>query len=321
MKAATAKSAVGFRNILFATDFSTAAANAIPYVKRIAKHYEANIVALHVHPPVVNPMTPPETWAADVQAQDARDQWHREDLARTFSGMPIEVRIEEGAIQESLRTAIEQNNIDLVVLGTRGRTGLGKLLLGSVAEEIFRTANCPVLTVGPHADITRGTDGQVREILYATDFTSESQAAAEYAVSLAEEFQARLVLMHVIPRMEANDLVVASDLVQSTKKLLQNLVPDEAKTWSKAEYYVMQGNPAEKILEMAQLRESDIIVLGVKPEGGVPGAATHLPIATVHKVVSHATCPVLTVREASAAVTGTERVVREEGRQWLRLPA
>jgi len=90
--------------------------------------------------------------------------------------------------------------------------------------------------------------------------------------------------------------VMGSDVVQSTKKMLQKLVPDEAKTWSKTEYYVERGNPAEKILELAQLRESDIIVLGVKPEHGIPGAATHLPITTVHKVVSRATCPVLTVR-------------------------
>jgi len=296
MKAATAKTAVGFRNILYATDFSTAAANAIPYVKRIAKHYEAKVVALHVHPPVVNPMTPPETWAADVEAQEARDQWHREDTARTFTGIPVDVHIEEGGILENVREAIEKNNIDLVVLGTRGRTGLGKIVLGSVAEEIFRTATCPVLTVGPHADAARGSDGQVREILYATDFSSESKTAAEYAASMAQEFQARLVLLHVVPKMEPNDLVMDTDVVQSAKKLLQGLVPDEAKAWAKTEYYVEQGNPAEKILEMAELRDSDIIVLGVKPEQGVPGAATHLPIATVHKVVSHATCPVLTVR-------------------------
>lgn len=321
MKAAIAKAAVGFRNILFATDFSTAAANAIPYVKRIAKHYEAKVVALHAHPIVVNPMVPPQVWAADVEAQDARDQWHREDLARTFAGIPTEVLIEEGGIQDNARSVVEEKNIDLVVLGTRGRTGLGKLMLGSVAEEILRTATCPVLTVGPHADTTRGADGQIREILFATDFTSESQAAAAYAVSLAEEFQARLVMLHVVPPLKAGDLVVASDVVESTKKLLQKLVPAEAAAWCKPEYYVEEGSPAEKILEMANLRESDLIVLGVKQEGGVPGAATHLPFATVHKVVSQATCPVLTVRGSGTRnIMESERVLRDDRRQWLRVP-
>jgi nucleotide-binding universal stress UspA family protein len=297
MKPAAAKTSVGFRNILYATDFSAAAANAIPYLKRIAKHYEANLFALHVHPPVVNPMTPPETWASDVEAQNARDQWHREDLLRTFAGIPTEVQIEEGGIISSVRAAIEKHNIDLVVMGTRGRTGLGKLLLGSIAEEIFRTTECPVLTVGPHADVSRGADGQIREILYATDFTSESQNAAAYALSLAQEFQAGLVLLHVIPRSEPNDLVMATDVVESSKALLKKLVPAEAEAWCSPEYYVEEGDPAKKILELAHLRQSDLIIMGVKPEAGVPGAATHLPIATAHKVVSHATCPVLTVRD------------------------
>lgn len=296
MKAATAKSAIGFRNILFATDFSAAAANAIPYVKRIAKHYEANVLALHVHPPMGNPLTPPEAWAAEAATVEARDQEHREVLFHTFNGLPTQVWIEEGNIVSNLQKAIEKNNIDLVVIGTRGRTGLGKLLLGSVAEEILRTLTCPVMTVGPYADLVRGSDGQIREILYATDFASETPTAAAYAVSLAQEFQARLVLLHVIPKLEAGDLVMASDVVASSRAMLEKLVPAEAEDWCKPKYYVEQGNPAEKILEMAQLREPDLIILGVRPEQGVPGAATHLPISTAHKVVSHATCPVLTVR-------------------------
>lgn len=296
MMPAAAKTAVGFRNILFATDFSPAATRAIPYIKRIAKHYDADLVALHVHSPLVNPMTPPGTWAIDFEAEKAQNQQHREELLRSFVGIRTQVLIEEGGIQSRLQAAMERNNTDLVVIGTRGRTGLGKLLLGSVAEEIFRTLTCPVLTVGPHADASRGADGQLHEILYATDFTSESQTAAAYAVSMAQEFQARLVLLHVFPEQEAGDLVSASDVAASSRALLQKLVPAEAEAWCKTECFVERGNPADKILELAQLRESDLIVLGAKPGEGVPGAATHLPIATAHKVVSQATCPVLTIR-------------------------
>ena len=99
MKAATARTAVGFRNILFATDFSPAAASAIPYVKRIAKHYEANLIALNVHSLTVNPMTPPETWAAEEVAAEARDQQHREELLSTFAGIPTQVLIEGGGFR------------------------------------------------------------------------------------------------------------------------------------------------------------------------------------------------------------------------------
>ena len=296
MKAATAKTAVGFRNILFATDFSPAAENAIPYVKRLAKHYLANLVVLHAHPPVVNPMAPPETWASDVEEQNARDQFHREELLSTFAGIFTKVLIGEGGVQANLQAAIEENNTDLVVVGTRGRTGIGKMLLGSVAEEILRTTNCPVLTVGPHADPARESDGQIREILFATDFASESNGAAGYAVSLAQEFQARLAMLHVISEPRAGDLVADCDVEESSRALLQKLVPSGAEAWCKPEYFVEHGNPAARILDLARLRESDLIVLGVKPEAGVHGAATHLPVATVHKIVSQATCPVLTVR-------------------------
>jgi nucleotide-binding universal stress UspA family protein len=295
MKTATARTAVSFRNILFATDFSSAAAHAIPYVKRIAKHYDANLVALHVRPPVVNPMTEPAYWPGEETVQRENREF-REKLLDTFAGIRTTPLIEEGDIQARLQEAIAKNNTDLVVTGTRGRTGLGKMLLGSVAEEIFRTVICPVLTVGPHADTARSADGQIREILYATDFASSSPAAAAYAVSLAEEFQAHLILLHVIAEPKTGELVSAHDTVEASKNLLRKLVPAEAFAWCKPEFVVERGNPADRILELAHLRESGLIVLGVKPEEGVPGAATHLPNATAHKIVSHAECPVLTVR-------------------------
>jgi nucleotide-binding universal stress UspA family protein len=296
MKTATARTAVRFRNILFATDFSAAAAQAIPYVKKIAKNYDADLVALHVRPPVVNPMTEPGTWPIDVEAAKAQDDQHREEVLDAFAGIRTKVLIEEGGIQPCLNAAIAENNSDLVVIGTRGRTGLGKLIMGSVAEGIFRTVTCPVLTVGPHSDPSHGAGGTFREILYATDFSPESKGAAAYAVSLAQEFQSRLILLHVIPERKAGDLVCAADVMTSSKELLRKLLPPEADAWCQPEYFVELGDPVEKILEFANGRETDLIVLGVRPEKGVPGAATHLPIAIAHKIVSRATCPVLTVR-------------------------
>jgi Universal stress protein UspA and related nucleotide-binding proteins len=295
MKTATARTAMGFRNILFATDLSPAAAHAIPYVKRLAKHYDANLVALHVRPPSVNPITQPMSWPDGETARKQNEEL-RNELLDTFADIHSTALVEEGDIQSQLRDAIQKNNTDLVVIGTRGRTGLGKVLMGSVAEEIFRTVTCPVLTVGPKSDPSRSAGGEIREILYATDFASISPAAAAYAVSLAQEYQARLILVHVIPEPKAGDLVSASEVATAARELLRKLVPEEALAWCKPEYFVERGNPAERILELARLRESDLIVLGVKPQEGVPGAATHLPIATAHKIVSQAPCPVLTVR-------------------------
>ncbi len=191
---------------------------------------------------------------------------------------------------------MEANDTDLVVIGTRGRTGAAKLLLGSVAEEIFRTVTCPVLTVGPHATVAGRMRGPIREILYATDFSPESAHAADYVVSLAQEFQSRLTLLHVIPNQKPGDLVSATDVTTSSEQLLRKIVSPEAAFWCKPEYFVLRGDPAQQIIEFAKLRESDLVVLGARQEKGVFGAASHLPTATAHKVVSHAPCPVLTVR-------------------------
>ena len=293
MKPAAAKIRTQFENILFATDFSAAASHAVPFVKKIARHFQSNLVALHVKPPVVNPMTQPTTWQADIVAARVFDKKHRDELLDTFAGINTEVMIEEGEIQSCLQSAIEKHDTDLVIIATRGRTGVAKVLLGSVAEEIFRTLPCPVLTVGPHSDPAKAN---IREILFATDFASESQSAAAYAVSLAQEYQARLTLLHVVPERKPGELVSWFDVQESSKQLLRKLVPAEAEAWCRPEYLVERGDPAERILDLANLRAVDLIVLGAQPEKGIPGAATHLPIATAHKVVAHANCPVLTVR-------------------------
>src|SRR6516165_2694547 len=244
MKAATAKTRTRFENILFATDFSPAAARAIPFVKELARHFQSNLVALHTRPPLFNSVTRPMTWATDVEAEKISEQEHLEELLNTFAGINTEVLIEEGDIQSRLNDAIQKHNTDLVIIGTHGRTGVAKILLGSVAEEIFRTVACPVLTVGPHSDTAKAN---IREILFATDFASEAPAAAAYAVSLAQEFEARLTLLHVVPEPKPGELVSWFDVLESSTQMLRKLVPPEAEAWCKPEFFVARGDPAERI--------------------------------------------------------------------------
>lgn len=296
MKAVQATVRTQIQNILFATDFSPAAVAAAPYAAKIAKHYGAKLFTLHVRPPVVNSMTQPTTWKAAEEGARIEAEQQRRELLATFSGLQPEILIEEGALWSSLEAAIGKYRIDLIVIGTRGRSGIGKLLLGSFAEEIFREAPCPVLTVGPHSSAAAKRNGEVTKILFATDFSPESMAAAPYAISLAQEHQAYLTLLHVIEEPKACELVQPNDVAKSSEQLLRDLVPEEAKLWCVPEYMVEQGVPAEKILDVAARQKAELIVLGIHRPHGVPGAATHLSIATAHKIVSHATCPVLTVR-------------------------
>ncbi len=296
MKTLDVKTRIQLNNILYTTDFSTAAAAALPYAGQLAKTFGANLFALHVRAPVINPMTPPAGWPALEKAAAKEDRERGETLRNAFSGIEPTVLMEEGDLWTCLQAVIERRKIDLLVIGTHGRSGVDKFVLGSAAEEILRDVSCPVLTIGPHVPVQPLSKGEFTQILYATSFGAESAAVAAFAVSVAEEFQAKLTLLHVLEDAKAGDVMVPQDLVNSSKRRLADLVPPEAEVWCSADYCVERGKVADKILEVARGRKADLIVMGVHSPTGVPGAATHLGIATAHKVVSQAHCPVLTVR-------------------------
>jgi nucleotide-binding universal stress UspA family protein len=288
MKAIDALSRVQLRNILFATDFSHAAGTAIPYAATLAKRYGANLYVVHVRRPVNWMLTPPIIWQGVEEAARIDAEEHKKEILTSFPQVHPEVLIESGDLWPNLAATIEANDIDLLVIGTRGRTGVAKLFLGSAAEEILRKATCPVLTVGPHSTEGSKLGGEITKILFATGLNPPSMAAP-YAISLAQEYQAGLILLHVVEPPEVADLSRCAEL-------LRNLVPREAELWCVPEYVVECGNAAESILNLAVRRQVDLIVMGAHEPTGFPGAHTHLPITTAHKIVSYAPCPVLTVR-------------------------
>jgi nucleotide-binding universal stress UspA family protein len=202
---------------------------------------------------------------------------------------------------ESVWSSVEQilsdREMDLVILGTHGRTGAMKFLLGSVAEEIFRRASVPVLTIGPSVRKVAHSGGRFHRVLFPTAFTPEAQGAAPYAVSMAQENQARLLLLNVMrdPTLKGTDKA-GQDSVANVMHQLHELGPQAAELWCRSEATVRFGNPSERILEVASEHDADLIVLGVRDAAGRLGAATHLERTTAHKVVAHAACPVLTVR-------------------------
>jgi nucleotide-binding universal stress UspA family protein len=295
MQATQMKQRVTFRHILFATDFSAAANLALPYAAGLARSFGAKLYALHVKEPA-NYALPPELWQPAQLADDREVQRLRDAVNRDFPEITPEVLEGEGGVWQALASVIETLPIDLVVVGTRGRTGVEKVLLGSQAEEVLRRATCPVLTVGPHAQPEDGKRGKIASILYATDFGFASLAAAPIAVSLAEEYQAKLTLLHVIENRDARRTAAPEEFGENSERHLRALVPGEANFWCAPNFVVEQGLPADKILEVARRTNADLIVLGVHKPEGVPGASTHLPIATVHHIVARAECPVLTVR-------------------------
>ena len=290
------KTRVSLKNILYATDFSPTAEAALPYVVGLAKRFGATVYALHVRFPATYPVVGPEGMPQVMEAAEEQAKQESKQLHELLAGLPHEVFITEGDIWTTINDTVRQQKIDLIVIGTRGRTGIGRALLGSVAEEIFRRAPCPVLTVGPHVSKDAKARLEMKEILYATDFSPESLAALPYATSLAQENQARLTLLHVIGEPKVGELVHPEQYVDSTLRQLRKLVPSEAELWCEPKFMVEHGPAADKIMEVAIARGADLIVLGVRGAEGRMGATTHLLRPIAHRVVTQAQCPVLTVR-------------------------
>jgi nucleotide-binding universal stress UspA family protein len=299
MKAVQTGTRLTLKNILFLTDFSEPSDIAIPYARAIAREYEAKVYALHVLTPFPLAHATPESTASVIEGFEEGAQAEMQRLDSQLVGVSHETMIVRGeSVWSSAEKILRDREIELMILGTHGRTGAMKLLLGSVAEEIFRRASVPVLTIGPSVRKGVHSGGRFHRVLCPTDFTREAQAAAPFAVSMAQENQARLLLLHVMrdpddPRATEK---TAQDSVANVMHQLYELVPQTAELWCRPEATVRFGSPSERILEVATEHDADLIVLGVRDAAGRLGAATHLERTTAHKVVAHAPCPVLTVR-------------------------
>jgi nucleotide-binding universal stress UspA family protein len=297
MPTVTAPTRVKLKNILFATDFTPSAQLALSYACNLAHAYDAEVYSVNVLPHLVF-VEGVEPDPEQIRLQ-AEQQLAALVGSESFKGIRHEERIMQGEVAEVLAKLVRNCEIDLIVIGTSGRKGLQKLLMGSVAEEVFRNAECPVLTVGPHATYSPA-DGKVRHILYATDFGPESVHGLPYAISLAEENRARLTLLHVAPEPGvalpepepgASPVLDPDEVAASTEKQLRALIPEGAQLWHDPEYMVQFGPPAETIVNVAAQR-ADMIVLGVKR----PTALTkHLGAGVAYRVACDAMCPVLSV--------------------------
>jgi nucleotide-binding universal stress UspA family protein len=264
----------------------------------MAREYGATIHALHVLTPAAYSNSRPEVCFVAMEAEEETAQSDIERVDARLTGLAHESMVVRGfAVWPTLEQAMENCSADLIVLGTHGRTGAQKFLLGSVAEEIFRRSSVPVLTIGPHVHSGTHNGAKFHNVLFATDFTPESLAAAPYALSLAQGNKARLLLLHVVRDHEQRkEEAFGESSVANIMYKLNDLVPNGAELWCHPETVVEFGDPAERILGAAKIRGADLIVLGVRGAAGHLGAATHLERTTAHKVVAHAGCPVLTVR-------------------------
>ena len=299
-------SRIALKNILFLTDFSEPSEAALPFAVAIARGYRAKVYTLNAFMPAPYVYTTPELSAAAIEVEEENAKVGMRRVEAAFAGLPHESILERGiGVWPAVQQAMREHAIDLVVLGTHGRTGAAKFLLGSVAEEIFRRSPVPVLTIGPGVRNGAHNGGRFRRVLFATDLSVDSATAAPYAVSSAQENHARLVLLHVMRHPETRDREEKDRFELSVAEAIHQMydsVQKDVELYYPPEVVVEYGDAAERIVTAARERHADLIVLGVHDAAGHIGAATHLERATAHRVVSHAHCPVLTVRQASQPV-------------------
>ncbi len=288
---------VSLNRILFTTDFSDYAERALPYAVGLARHYGGTVLVAHAIPPEprrplpLEPV-PPELDELRYQAQHAMDTFVR---SAPLAGVHYEVLLEKGETELVFEDMVKTNNIDLVVIATHGRAGLRKLLLGSVAEEIFRSVSCPVLTIGPEVKRNEIAAGKLQHIVYASDFSASSLHALPFAVALAADYGARLSCVHVIEEITTIPLYYRERALRDAREELEKLVPANAGLACEPQMIVATGEPAETILHLAGDLNADLMVMGARHQGSAR-LASHLPWACTHKVICHAACPVLTVR-------------------------
>jgi nucleotide-binding universal stress UspA family protein len=295
MRTAELTTPAAVHTILFATDFSDVAIKAQSYATGLANRFRAKLVVAHANEPP-NYGLRPENWRAANEQAAAKMRELKTTLTTIFPGFQSEFCVDEGSAWHVVESLLAKHPVDLIVVGTRGRTGLGKLLLGSQAEEIFRHAPCPVLTVGPHAPVMTGRENELGEVLYATDFSPASQASAPFAVGLALALQAHLNLLHVVEEQKVGELVHPEEVLISSMRLLRSLIPAEAQFWREPRCFAERGEPAQTILQVAERVHAGVILLGVRKPAQMPGAATHWGTGVAYQVACSATCPVLTVR-------------------------
>lgn len=213
---------------------------------------------------------------------------------RYFSGVKHERLVLDGDVNLALLRAIRDQHIDLVVMATHGAAGVERMLMGSVTEELFREAECPVLVTGPNVKEEFARFASLSRVLYPMEITPSSMAAIPYVVGLMGTQGSKVTLLHVVNP----DIQSASERQRIRDRLaaeMMDLFPDGAKR-SITDVIVEFGPIAETIVELSTARRADVIVLGVRHGGAFTRSATHIPWSIAHQIIAEAPCPVLTIR-------------------------
>jgi nucleotide-binding universal stress UspA family protein len=287
--------------ILQPTDFSDSAMPALRLAQRLAHDHGARLIVLHVVPAPalyaeMGMTVPPPEMQEEIVAG------HCTQLEELVAGTGAECRVVEGAAAHEIERIAREVCCDLIVMGTHGRGGLARILLGSVAVDVLRQAPCPVLAVklpGAHERPTEaaaagpGTADRLLfpVILHPTDFSAAARHAFDIACAVAQG-GSKLIVLHVVEAVH----VASESYEEALYERLRELQPDDPSI--RAEYRLCEGEPADEILRETTASSCDLIVLGTHGRTGLKRLVTG---SVAEAVLRRARCPVLAVKAPAQA--------------------
>jgi nucleotide-binding universal stress UspA family protein len=304
---------IRINRILCPIDFSQFSSHAFDRAVGLARAYGATICVLHVLPAAIP--VPAVPYGPEGPGPFAVPTFDREtalaEIPRFLAterdiGVSIDYHVVDApSVHKEILAQAELLSADVVVVGSHGRSGFDRLMLGSVAEKLLRSSPIPILTVPSHVPdaVPMGRD-PFRAILYATDFSPGSDAALPYAASLAQHAAAQLTVMHVVepipigydPMGGSSFDVTAyhTGLENQARAKLRTTIPEWVRLGCQTDDVVTTGKPYVQILRAASERLIDLIVMGVHGRNALDRLVFG---STTEHIIRRATCPVLTVRE------------------------
>lgn len=300
-----------FGSILVPTDFSTSADRALAYAVDLADHFEASLHLLHV----VDELDVERYGLSEEkeQAISLRDQIQTEAFERLRriapDEPPIDVRTDVslllgGDVADSIREYVEEYDIDLVAMGTHGRQGIDRLVLGSVTDNLIRRSPCPVLSVRDEGQrIPDAQQASFNDLLAPIDFSEHSHEALRASKSVAKRYQTPLHLLfvaekRVVPTFSDTGipgvgvLEMDPEIVQNARQALEQLEQEIGGPKVESRYHVRKGNVAKNIIDFAETEGVGLIVMATR---GYTGMTRFLMGSNTERVVRASPCPVLTI--------------------------
>jgi nucleotide-binding universal stress UspA family protein len=283
-------------------DFSEFSIRAYHHALSLAEHYRAKLVVQHVvelwrYPYADYAVSLGEHerfWQALREA--GKEQLQEFVKNHTHDEIQPELVVHQGIAPDSILSFVQAQKTDLIVMGTHGRRGFDRLMLGSTTDRVMRRASCPVLAIcrPPHDSTAAGEERHhvhhLSRILFCTDFSENSERALNYAISATAEYDAELTLLHVLEK--AQNPAKTEEAIAIATEQLDKLIPPEGRKTLKVKTAVRIGKPYQQIIQLAVETQIDMVTMGVHGRGALDLAVFG---STTYRVMQLGPCPVLAV--------------------------